>query len=356
MTTLTTAIREALLELEQWRQSQGWAGPDEYHPDTSLHHPMTVGAWGRTYAVLARHEASPVWAAGMVEAGACLLDEANRTGLFRHACWGLPFAWHDNPPHFPYLITTALAAGALLDSYVTSGRDDFLSGAVSAGRWMLEENGWITGPDGTRCFHYAPCDGLRIPIHNVNAMAAGYLAELAQVTDDDAIGRAADEAVAYLLATQAADGSWRYQEDNLAKGPESHTGYILGGMAHYLLARPQKAEAVLPAFRRGLTFYCERQFRGPCALHTHAGDSTQEGRLWAQGWGVAACALAHRVTGEKVWLEQAMATAKWALDHLRQPNGAFRMRTDDNSEFPRQIAHMAYGLAFLLRELTDPAN
>ena len=49
-------IREILSGLESWRVEHGWAGPDQYHPEESLLHPMTLGAWGRAYAVLSQNE------------------------------------------------------------------------------------------------------------------------------------------------------------------------------------------------------------------------------------------------------------------------------------------------------------
>ncbi len=343
-------IREALVDLERWRGENGWSGKDQYHPDQVLLHPMTLGAWGRAYAELAAADPHPLWREGLRACCETMRSLSNRGNRFRHACWGLPFDYHGNPPDFPYLITTTLCGMALMGAHTVLREPDYLRQAESAGRWIVEENGFSTDESGRICFYYAPCDALRLPIHNVNAMAAGFLAQLGVRLGNAALREAADQAMAYLATKQGTDGSWRYQENNLKKGPDSHTGYILEGILLYLHANPDRIPALRATLEQGLTYYRENQFDGPMALHGDANSSRREGRLWAQGWGIAAMVLAHRVTGDFKWLDQAIATAEWSLANLRRPDGAFRMFSDDDRAFPRNIAHMAYGLAFLYRE------
>jgi len=348
----------AAQRLRAWQTRQGWAGPDEYHPSEARRHAMTVATFGRAYAILAEAAPSAALArefeASLADACATLASDRANAGGFRHACWGLPFAWHDNPPHFPYLITTTLAGLCLLGGARRLHDERWLALAHDTGQWLLTEAGGDAPSANEYCLHYAPCPALRVQIHNVNAMAAGFLAQLSQATGEEVYGALAERAVRFTIARQRPDGSWPYGEGPMNKGPESHTGYILEGLALACLARPALNDWVQPALRAGLKFYVTQQYDGPRALHTCRAHSLQEGRLWAHGWGLAALALGATVTGEAAWRQQALSAWEWCATHLARPDGSWRARSTEDAAYPRQIGHLAYGLAYLLQAGDPP--
>jgi hypothetical protein len=352
---LAGRVEEALRGLDAWRAETGWAGPDEYHPGKDLRHPMAVGAFGRGYALLLEMTGEDRWRATLEEACAVLAEDSNGTGRYRHANWGYPFTWDaypDNPVHFPYLITTTHAGLCLLDAYKATGDARWLEMAIDAGRWALEEDGWIEIEDVGICFRYSPCKEHREKIiHNINAAAAGFLARLAAESGEAAFAEPADRAAALECEAIGLDGSWTYVEPAWQSRPESHTGYNIEGLCLYALVRPEKAGRVRAVLRRGGRYYMEHQYDGGRALRENDASHMNEALLWGHGWGIGAFALLHRVTGEAGWLDQAVRAAEWSLENLRKPSGAFRFQSTNDAEYLRCEAHMFYGLAYLLREL-----
>lgn len=103
---------------------------------------------------------------------------------------------------------------------------------------------------------------------------------------------------------------------------------IREGLALYLLSRPDADKEAFPALRRGLTFYRNRQFDGPCALRRHIGESHQEGRLRAQGWGIAAFSM--EADKGKKKLKQ---MAKWLELEYPSASGSFLEGLDEMFTF-----------------------
>lgn len=142
--------------------------------------------------------------------------------------WGYDFPWQSKaflqPAFFPTVVATSFAVDALEDARAAGWQQ----ASVAAGRFVARHLHRHQDADGI-CFSYSPGDRTRV--YNASLFGARLLAQAAPHVDADeadAWRHDAGRGVAWVMARQAADGSWIYGDaghwqwiDNL------HTGFNL---------------------------------------------------------------------------------------------------------------------------------
>src|SRR6266436_3318031 len=92
-------------------------------------------------------------------------------------CWGYSFPWQTRtvvvPAGAPNLVCTSFVVSALLDAYEQFQEPRYLSMAVSAAEYILNELYWTKGSS-VAGFSY-PLPSLRVQIHNANFLGAALL-------------------------------------------------------------------------------------------------------------------------------------------------------------------------------------
>jgi len=145
-------------------------------------------------------------------------------------CWGYSFPWQTRtllvPRWSPNLVCTSFVANALLDVYDLKQEPRYLSMAISAGEYILNDLYW-TENDTAVGFCY-PFPGLRSRVHNANFLGAALLCRLYKHCGEKRFLDVGLKVARYSAGKQHENGSWRYSEipkytwiDNF------HTGYNL---------------------------------------------------------------------------------------------------------------------------------
>lgn len=173
-----------------------------------------------------RADGSAAFGQRAVQAGAAQRLAAD-PGIWPAALgWGYDFPWQSKaflqPAYFPTVVATSFAVDALADARAPGWR----GATIAAGRFVAEHLHRHEDADGI-CFSYSPGDRTRV--YNASlfgarllAQAAPHVAETARWRDDAA------RAVAWVMARQAADGSWIYGEaDHWRWIDNLHTGFNL---------------------------------------------------------------------------------------------------------------------------------
>jgi len=185
------------------------------------------------------------------------VDALNLLNADRQAgsvAWGYPWdvqtRWSFYPAGSPNIVSTAFAAGALLEAECELDRKDLGDRARAAAHWVLdalwvEEGGF---------FAYHPHS--RANVHNANLLGA-WLA-WAALGDQAEVRHRALRAVERTLSDQRQDGSWPYGESGSLQWADSfHSGYVLVALDRLSDLDPRVGEAVT----RGARFYM--RFFGP---------------------------------------------------------------------------------------------
>ena len=158
--------------------------------------------------------------------------------------WGYYRRGHANA------VVTAFVAHALLDA-AALGAESYRGLALRTLDFACSE--FLVAEGEERYFGYFA--GSRTPIHNASLLVASVCARTAEASREHRT--AAEDAVAYSLARQRADGSWPYGEGpRLGWVDGFHTAYVLESLArwHERAESPEAGEALT----RGLEFYLSR--------------------------------------------------------------------------------------------------
>jgi hypothetical protein len=177
-------------------------------------------------------------------------------------CWGYNFPWQTRkvlvPRWAPNVVCTTFAADGLLDAFELRKDDRYLSIALSAAEYILDDLYWNSGNSG--CGFFYPLPGVHNQVHNANLLAAALFCRIYKHTGQEKFLGPAMAATRYAVAQQRADGGWDYGEASTQKWIDNfHTGFNLSAL-HSIgqsLATSEFEESVI----RGLQFYRSHFFR-----------------------------------------------------------------------------------------------
>ena len=145
-------------------------------------------------------------------------------------CWGYSFPWQTRtiivPRWAPNLVCTSFVANALLDAYELKQEPRYLSMAISAGEYIVNDLYWTEG-DSIAGFSY-PLPGMRTRIHNANFLGSALLCRLYKHCGEKRFLESALKVARYSASKQHENGSWDYGELPTQRWIDNfHTGYNL---------------------------------------------------------------------------------------------------------------------------------
>ncbi len=194
---------------------------------------------------------------------ALLLDRlmALRTEGVPYWCWGYNFPWQTRtvlvPRWEPNLVCTTFAANAMLDIFEQTEDEQYLSIALSAAEYLLDQLYFV---DGSRAGFAYPLPGVRNQVHNANFLAAALLARVYRHTGMEKFFVPALRAARYSAAQQHADGAWDYGEAPFQRWNDNfHTGFNLCALDD--LGRSLETAEFEPYIRSGFAYYLAHFFR-----------------------------------------------------------------------------------------------
>ncbi|ADJ15473.1 prenyltransferase/squalene oxidase repeat-containing protein [Halalkalicoccus jeotgali] len=266
--------------------------------------------------------------------------------------WGYNFDWQNGrefflPAYHPSIVVSVFCGRAFLRYYEVTGDDRALEVASGVCRFVRCEIGQER-VDGYRVYAYTPYDSFVVV--NVNALAAGFFAEVAAHTDDGGLGHRADRLAEFVCDQQVEDGAWYYAsppERSHISHDNFHTGFVVESLDRYMAAR-QPAEGVERAYERGLDFYREALFEPDGApRYEHDRPYPQDVHAAAQ----AVITFARPRAESTAIAERVLA---WTLSNLYDSEGYFyrqrgRFLTDRTPYIRWSQGWMCLALASYLR-------
>lgn len=246
---------------------------------------------------------------------------ALRCPAFPEPCWGYHFDVQTRvffyPRSAPNTIATAFAGHAFLSAYERTGEKRWLDVACGVADFFLRHVPTTETADGI-FFGYLVGD--RTPIHNASLLVCSLLARLARPLDSPELSDRAAAGVAYALAHQHPDGSWRYgEEPHLAWIDNFHTGYVLDSL---MICRSAGVGGGLidDGLMRGLNFYAQHLFQ-PDGTPRYYPSSLYPIDIQCVTQGIQTFAIAARLDPRYAGL--AWRVADFALRRMRRQDGAF---------------------------------
>jgi hypothetical protein len=238
-------------------------------------------------------------------------------------CWGYSFPWQTRkvvvPRWAPNLVCTSFVGGALLDAYERRPESRYLSMAVSAAEFILNELHWTDGV--VTGFSY-PLRGLRIQIHNANFLGAALLCRVYRQTGEKTFLGPALRVARNAAGAQRADGSWDYGAHPTQRWIDNfHTGYNLCALkAISEAAETAEFDGVM---RRGLEFYRTHFFREDgAARYFH--DRTYPIDIHCVAQSIITLVTLADFDADNRRL--AHSVFEWAMSHMWDPRGFFYYR------------------------------
>lgn len=275
-------------------------------------------------------------------------------------CWGYNFDWQNGRQFFlpadePSIVVTTFCGSAFLTHYLVAGEERSLDVAAEAAATIRRTINTVD-VGAVDVYSYTPYD--EFVVINANALAAGFFARVAALTDDAELAAEADDLVDFVLATQTEEGAWYYAlpaDESHLSHDNFHTGFVLESLYQYLTVSPR--EQVLEAYERGLTFYRDNLFEDDGAPKFQYDDS------YPRDAHAAAQAIRTLVLdGRTESIDLARRVLDWTLTNLYDDAGYFYRRqgkfVDDRTPYMRwSQAWMCYALATYASDRLDgPAD
>ncbi|KYH25584.1 hypothetical protein HAPAU_22580 [Halalkalicoccus paucihalophilus] len=271
--------------------------------------------------------------------------------------WGYNFDWQNGrefflPAYHPSVVVSVFCGRAFLRYYEVTGNERALEIADDVTRFVRCEIGQERA-DGHRVYAYTPYDSFVVV--NVNALAASFFAEVAAHTDDDGLGRRADELMEFVCAQQIESGAWYYSsppERSHISHDNFHTGFVIESLDRYMAAR-SPTEDVERAYTRGLEFYRDALFESDGAPR-YEHDTPYPRDVHAAAQAIVTFA---RPRAESHDL--AARVLEWTLSNLYDSQGYFyrhrgRLVTDRTPYIRWSQGWMCFALASYRRLTTKP--
>lgn len=251
--------------------------------------------------------------------------------------WGLSFEWDAfadgsvNPVHTIYGISTALGVRALLDVYESfrwaAVKQTVIGSLETYRKYIVRTNAGLF-------FWYSNQEQDAKSVHNVTAMLAAQYARAGRLFGRDDFIHLAEDAVNEVISHRKTcrNGTfWPYGADYDRPNDAVHAAYTVLG----LLEAAQMGACsydIRPAIQYLRKFFRAGQF---FEFVRHDNLTRSQHKRLGRQWGAGALLLVGCEAGDRYIIEEASRFAKETL-HVR----------NDGKVYPRQLAHVALGLAW----------
>jgi hypothetical protein len=283
-------------------------------------------------------------------------NDSRARGGYHGSCWGYHHPWQSpgfyQPPGFPNCYMTVIAGGAFVHGYRATGNDDYLKTARSAVDFILNDLDVLSETDEEKCIAYVPKIKKGFSVININALAAGFLADVGSLTGETAVLNDARKLLTFVSRQQTSYGAWHYTTNprqSLVSHDNYHTGMILDAFLEYETATGD--DRFRPCYEKGLRFYEDNLFLMDGAPKW-ASDQVRPHDVHGSAQGILTFAGAGK-------LKKASDIALWGIRHFYKGNGDFAYQEDRLFNKHFTLAHwcngwMARGLAALHKKVACP--
>ena len=166
-----------------------------------------------------------------------LLISLRSPGNYHGACWGYNFDWQARrlflfPKFTPTVVATNFCATALMEAYEVTGREEWLSVALSAAEFVIHDLHRTSYKDGF-LFSYSPLKG-NDTVFNASLLGSRLLSYCYHYTMKEEYRELAKQSIMACCAGQREDGAWVYGMLPVQSWVDSfHTGYNLDALVAY---------------------------------------------------------------------------------------------------------------------------
>lgn len=277
-------------------------------------------------------------------------NDSREKGDYHGYCWGYHHPWQTpgfyQPPGDPNCYITVIAGRALLHGFQVLNVKDYLKTARSAVDFILHDLDVLHETVEEKCISYVPKIRQNFAVININAIAAGFIAQVGVLTGETFLLSEARKLLSFVSRFQTSYGAWHYTTNprqSLIAHDNYHTGMILDAFHDY--ERSTGDGRFWNCYERGLKFYWENLFL-PNGAPKWASNKILPHDVHGSAQGILTFAQA----GDQ---DKTFRIASWALRHFYKGNGEFAYQKCRliNKQFT--LLHwcngwMARGLAVLL--------
>jgi hypothetical protein len=265
-----------------------------------------------------------------------------------YCCWGYSFPWQTRtilvPRGAPNLVCTSFVANALLDAYEENHEPQYLSMAVNAAEYILNELYWTDG-DSVACFSY-PLPSSRARVHNANFLGAALLCRTHKNCGEKKFLEPALNVARYSATKQNSDGSWDYGESSTQGWVDNfHTGYNLCALRS--ISNSTGTSEFESNIRRGFEFY-RKHFFGEDGLPKYFHDRTFPLDIHSVAQSIITLLTFKDLDEYNINLAQAVF--EWSMTHMLDEQGYFYYQV-----FPfwkNKISYMRWSQTWMLLALS----
>jgi len=282
--------------------------------------------------------------------------KANAATGCHGACWGYNFDWPNRgflaPAGTPTIVNTAFIGLAFLDLHrLKNGQASLpvetvgVPTARSACDFVLEDLWADRRRSDELAFAYTPLD--RRVVHNASVLGARLLAEVSETTGESSLGDCARRAALFTARRQRPDGSWAYGESKSDGWADNfHTGYVLTALKTIgtALRTAEFDEQVTKGYRAWKTGFFEPDMTPKYYL-----DSKYPVDVHSAAQAILTFIEFRDLDPEAV--ELAERVARWAIDHMQRPDGAFSYQI--HRFYRIDIPYMRWSQAWMQRALVE---
>ena len=296
------------------------------------------------FSLASRPDGTPALGDRAITVGAAARRADDPGALPPAVGWGYDFPWQSKaflqPAYFPTVVATSFAVDAL----AAAGAPAWREAMVAAARFVAGHLHRHEDADGL-CFSYSPGDRTRV--YNASLFGARILAQAAPHAPEGERWREdARRAVAWVMARQAADGSWLYGEaDHWRWIDNLHTGFNLETVAR--CAALLETKRWDQGLARGLDYY-RRHLFDPDGTPRYF--STRRWPLDPHSFAQGALTFLRLARFQPDAAEFAGRILARGVDELwDEQRGGFRFQK--HPRHTQRIIHMRWSQAWMLRAL-----
>lgn len=267
-------------------------------------------------------------------------------------CWGYNFDWASSGKYIsaysPNIVVTSFIGNGLYEYYLLSKNEEVKQMLISIGEFILNDLPVTETKDGI-CFSYTTLGVDNC--YNASLLAAKTLAQLYNITGNEAYKTKAQSAIDFLVSKQYSDGHWNYSIDENGKERvqiDFHQGYVIDCIDDIMQLCNISNARYSEAIKKGTEYYRKEQFfesgqskwRLPKIYPVEIHNQTQ---------GVITFAKMSKLNKE--YLLFSKTVADWTIDNMQDKQGFFYYRKLKN--YTNKIPFMRWTQAWMFVALTE---
>jgi hypothetical protein len=264
------------------------------------------------------------------------------------SAWGYNFDWQARrlflfPEGTPTVVVTSFCASALFDAYEVTGREEYLSVALSSADFVLNDL-QRTPKDKGFLFSYSPLNGNKT-VYNASLLGTRLLSQCYHYTKNDSYLTAACESAVACTTAQNDNGSWFYGELPVQQWIDSfHTGYNLEALVTY--QEMTGDTSFTESIEKGFDFYLNNFFL-PDGTPKYYHNKTYPVDIHSPAQLIVTLCRSGRLDEHRGLADRVL---NWTIRNMQDPSGYFYYQK--HRFYTNKISYMRWSNAFMLNALS----